>query len=348
MKKQIVLSLSLAVLAAPAFASKARLLALGEDVNGSFYINDNRNIFLNASEVNNHKDLATLEWGAAGDAGTNDDPNAEGGLYRSVGNMVYGVQFGRNLSYNSGVDTATTNTASDAIDVFVGGDAGIKWGAQATYSANNSDVDDSKTKVMDLAAGVNSGNLSGYVKYGVQGKGEKGAVELDRKNAMELGGSYNWENYTAFGQYSTSKFEEGTAETKNSFYQVGVGRNHKLSDKANMFAKLSYSSLTEDATTEDKTTNLPVSFGVEYDAASWLTLRGSVAQSLYSARDINNQDSTIAESTTVQGGASLKFGELAVDGVIGNGAPAANGSATEAGVLNTDSLMSYVSMTYKF
>ena len=43
MKKQLTVALGLAVLATPAFATKARLQALGEDVNGSYYVNDNRN-----------------------------------------------------------------------------------------------------------------------------------------------------------------------------------------------------------------------------------------------------------------------------------------------------------------
>jgi len=60
MKKQLTVALGLAVLATPAFASKARLQALGEDVNGSFYVNDLRNVFLNAANVNNYKDSNSL------------------------------------------------------------------------------------------------------------------------------------------------------------------------------------------------------------------------------------------------------------------------------------------------
>ena len=349
MKKQIVLSLSLAVLAAPAFASKARLLALGEDVNGSFYINDNRNIFLNASEVNTHKDLVTLEWGAAAPTGlgTNDAPNAEGGLYRAVGNMVYGVQFGRNLSFNDGIDGATAPGATNAIDLFVGGDAGMKWGVQLTNASSKDDTDPAnkeKTNVMDLAAGVTHGDIAGYLKYGISGKTE-GTDEVKRDKAMELGASYKWSSYTAFGQYSNSSFDVAGTDTDSKSYLVGVGHNQKLSDKANMFAKVSYSNSKVDNGTDVETTNLPVSFGLEYDAVSWLTLRGSVAQSLYSKVDNNNSESTLAETTAVQGGATLKFGELAVDGVIGSGGA---GNNTQAGVLATDDLMSYVSMTYKF
>lgn len=86
MKKQLIVALGLAVLATPAFASKARLQALGEDQYGSFYVNDNRNVFLNAANVNNHKDLATFEWGAttaATDATAT--PRSEGGVFKTMG-----------------------------------------------------------------------------------------------------------------------------------------------------------------------------------------------------------------------------------------------------------------------
>ena len=84
MKKQLVTILGVAVMAAPAFASKARLQALGEDIYGSTYINDNRNIFLNAAQVNNYADLVTFETGAQTDNDGDDSaagPRPEGGVF---------------------------------------------------------------------------------------------------------------------------------------------------------------------------------------------------------------------------------------------------------------------------
>jgi poly-gamma-glutamate capsule biosynthesis protein CapA/YwtB (metallophosphatase superfamily) len=97
MKKQLIVALGLAVLATPAMASKARLQALGEDTFGSFYINDNRNIFLNAAHVNNHKDFVTFETGSTIADGADDSaaaPRPEGGVFFGQGNLVYGVQLG--------------------------------------------------------------------------------------------------------------------------------------------------------------------------------------------------------------------------------------------------------------
>src|SRR6476659_1261938 len=94
MKKQLTVALGLAVLATPAFATKARLQALGEDNYGSAYINDNRNVWLNAAQINNHKDLVTYEFGSNQTADNAATPRGEGGIFKAMGNMVYGVQFG--------------------------------------------------------------------------------------------------------------------------------------------------------------------------------------------------------------------------------------------------------------
>lgn len=370
MKKQLAVVLGLSVLATPAFASKARLQALGEDTNGSFYINDNRNVFLNASEVNNHKDLVSLEFGASteqaqtGSQDTTTAPNAEGGIFRAHNNMVYGAQFGRNLSFNEGVDELgnTANAADNALDVFVGGDAGIKWGAQLTYAASENDAGavDDETKVIDLAGGVTAGDIAGYLKYGIQGKSEAANEEIERKNALEIGASYKFNNYTAFGQYGMSKFEKDSNddEYKDNNFQVGVGRSDKLNDKATLFTKASYvNSKTEldVANTTDKQWSVPVVVGLEYDATSWLVLRASISQAILSKVDeesAGGRDGTLAETTTVAAGASLKFGELSVDGVIGNNpngsTPGDNGTSTGAGQVRTDSLMSRASVTYRF
>lgn len=371
MKKQLVLAAGLAVLATPALATKARLIALGEDANGSFYINDNRNIFLNASEVLNHKDMVTFEWGAGQDSDTGGDSNAEGGFLRASGNMVWGAQMGRVTDWSTDYQAAVTQAGagtefspSNALDVFIGGDAGVKWGVQATYSDRKDDnftagaADDAKAGELDLAVGVSSGNLAGYVKYGLSGKVETDGddSEISRKTPIQLGGSYKWMEYTFFAQYESHSldYERGAteADVKSSNWQLGAGRSTKLSDKATLFTKVAYTNSETDwddlggNNEEDNSKQLPVTIGLEYDAASWLALRGSISQSvLINEVETNGEKSTQANTTNVNAGASLKFGDLSVDGVVGTN----GGTETaETGVFNTDNLMSRVSMTYRF
>lgn len=375
MKKQVVVALGLAVLATPAIASKARLQALGEDTNGSFFINDNRNIFLNAAEVNNQKDLVTFEFGTGGTTDADDAPNAEGGVLKAHNNLVYGLHLGRVTSFNETVSnaSATAFNPSNAIDLFVGGDAGLKWGANLTYASGNDEkfsngtgTSDAEGQTIDLNVGVIAGDISAYIQAGLVGEVEHkdstaGANDIDfkRKSDFEIGAAYKLTDYTVFAQAGMAKFEEkeSDADIKNNFYSLGVARTERLNDKTTMFVKLSGNyDMTDDEVanatdSETKTTTIPVSIGLEHDATSWLVLRGSVAQNIWSKVDSDaNDKSTVANSTNVNAGATLKFGELSVDGVVGtnNGAGSISDTDNEKGTLALDNLMTRASVTYRF
>lgn len=384
MKKQLTLALGLAVLATPAFASKARLMALGEDANGSFFINDNRNIFLNAAETNNHADMVTFEWGKSNtadnnDAGRDTNPNAEGGVLMGHKNFVYGVHLGRNTKFQENANNNVMYAPSNAIDLFLAGDAGFKWGANLTYTSTKDDTYTNSTvpaitgkaeaQAIDLNLGATFGNASVYVKGGLMGDGEQrnaGTKEkFDRDSEYEVGGSYKINNYTVFGQVAMDEYtKKGAAKHTNEgmFYNIGAARSERLSDKTMMFVKLALTKLDYEnkvsggaKSTIDRM-QVPVSIGFEHDAASWLVLRGSVAQNLWSDQEVKaggvkTAKGTVANSTSVNAGATLKLGDFNVDGLIGTGNTGANTVArrdNQAGVLSMDNLMTRVSLTYRF
>jgi hypothetical protein len=380
MKKQLTVALGLAVLATPAFASKARLQALGEDVNGSFYVNDLRNVFLNAANVNNYKDTVTFEWGdttsaAAAGQDSSATPKAEGGFFKSAGNINYGVYLGSESNtsngyrFASGVDM-TEAQESNNIDVFVGGDAGMKWGANVTYSKTAKDEadGDATQNALRTRLGVISGDVEAFANLSLANKAEdSNGDEFKGKLGLQLGAIYNLNNYRLFAEYRSLAGEaEGTVEgdIKSSQLQVGAGHTSKLNDKASLFTKVQYQmnnaendngvafgatcNLASSIGCEEYKANfIPVVVGLEYDATSWLALRGSVSQTIWGSQEDADDKKGFAETTVVNAGASLKFGDLAVDGVIGNGA-AGLGSDTTDGQFNTDILMSRVSMTYRF
>jgi hypothetical protein len=370
MKKQIVLGLGLAVMAAPALASKARLQALGEDSNGSFYINDNRNIFLNSAHVNNHKNLVTFETGSATGAGATDDsataPRPEGGVFFGQGNMVYGVQLGNESNTSNLLRTwAGADSEQNNVDLFVGGDAGLKWGANLTYGNTTESATIDNDKLLRTRLGVVAGDIEGFANISIMNKSEMGnGNEFEGKLGYQVGGSYTMNAYKLFAEYRSIKAEDKTndADGSISLMRVGAGRTDKLNDKAHLFTKLEVNRTTLNAETaaagaaistggEDLiTTNLPLTIGLEYDAASWLVLRGSVSQSIMSDVSLKGTSNSNLENTTVvNAGASLKFGEMSVDGVIGNNNDVGAASATGTnGTLRTDTLMSRVSMTYNF
>lgn len=402
MRKQLTVALGLAVLATPAFASKARLQALGEDVNGSYYVNDNRNIWLNPAAVNNHKDLATFEFG---ETSANTDvaatPRAEGGVFKTMGSMVYGVQLGAANgtanAFRSAAGLTGANEKNNA-SLFVGGDAGVKWGAGLDYARSGRDEAAAKARnvasptggdgaqeapsseSMRLRAGAQMGDLQAYTILNlISEASDIAGAEYQGRSGYQLGASYNMMGNVFFAEYSHLNAVSTPADERNSEvdvrsngYKLGVGRTTRLNDKANLFTKASFvygeafNSVGGDylgANSCDTATSIfcknyssysvPVVVGVEVDAASWLTLRTSIAQTVWGVETAHHISRSLTTATTVvNAGASLKFGELSVDGVIGNstGTTGAAGASTSTGrgTLRTDELMSRVSMTYRF
>ena len=90
MKKQIVLATIATLATTSAYATKARMNALGQAQDrGSFYINDTRNVFRNAARVNQTNNYTVTEWGTAANAGAENAPNAEGGFFKNAGSFNY-------------------------------------------------------------------------------------------------------------------------------------------------------------------------------------------------------------------------------------------------------------------
>src|SRR5690606_4845414 len=102
---------------------------------------------------------------------------------------------------------------------------------------------------------------------------------------------------------------------------------------------------------EYKATYIPVVVGLEHESTSWLTLRASVGAVVWGGEEDKKDERTFSDTVAVNAGATLKFGELSIDGVIGNaGAAGVAGDNTAAsnGTLRTDALMTRVGMVYRF
>ena len=388
MKKQLTVALGLAVLATPAFATKARLQALGEDIYGSYYINDNRNIWLNPAQITNHKDLVTFEWGdasgsgTAADVDTNASPRAEGGVNKAYGNMVYGLHLGSasNTANALRLASGVTATEENNIDLFVGGDAGLKWGANLGYSSSSDDetaTNESKQESMRTRLGVIMGDTQAFANISIMNEAEGGAQdqEFDGELGYQVGVIHAWQGNSIFADYRSFNAEvDGAADGDIMLKQllVGMGRVERLNDKANLYAKIQYQMVdTENEASTDnfgagncggltsapfceeyKSQRIPVVIGLEHDSASWLTLRASVGQVIWGSEEDKDDERPVGASTFVNAGATLKFGELSVDGVIGNGdgGLGSTGDSTAAGngTLRTDVLMTRVGMVYRF
>lgn len=390
MKKQIALALGVSFMSLPAFATKARLQALGEDVNGSQFISDNRNVFLNSATLNYHKDLVTMEWGDTTNSDDTENPRAEGGFFKSSGNMAYGVYLGSESSTanglrtmagvtNDGAAAAGTNALNEQnnVDLFFAGDAGVQWGANITYHSYADETNtngDITSDSLRTRFGVISGDTSGFANISVVGDAEDKVNdnELEGGGAYQVGVSHNMGDVTYMAQVQSITADDGDGDEFSSQKTwLGAAKSYKVNDMANVWVSgwvkqdsytCDFDAIVNNATTcglidiaagDSTETYVPVTIAAEVSVKEWLTLRGSVTQNIYGEFENDGGDKkTMANSTVVNAGASLVFGDLQVDGVIGNSDETSdvNGDDTAGGdgTLRTDNVMSRVSMTYRF
>lgn len=366
MKRNVLVIAGLAVLSTNAFASKARVQALGQDNNrGSEYIADSRNVFRNPAALNETKNYLVTEWGTAVNSDGNNAPRAEGGFFREMGAFNYGLYLGNDGDNTGRGQGATDFLAQDnALDLFIAGDMGVKWGARLHYAGSKDEATaafEKKNTAFGLGLGVVAGAIEGYANVDISDKstGATAAGDVSKlKPSYLVGGSYTWTDYTFFASYENRKTEvSGTTSstTKDSEIVVGAGRVMEINPTARVFGDVKVSMATNQVTAgKTKTNSLPVTFGMEADATSWLTLRGSVTQNVF-LNEIKNtagKKKSDDNTTTVAAGATLNFGKLKVDGLIGTTPASRAGTTvtgdTNQGVLTTDNLMSRVAVSYWF
>lgn len=365
MKRNVLVIAGLAVLSTSAHASKARVEALGQDsVRGSEYISDSRNIFRNPALLNQTKNYLVTEWGTARTADSQVAPRAEGGFFREMGSFNYGLYLGNNNG--AARPEATFLMPDNALDLFLSGDMGVQWGARLHY-ANSKDETTiaKKNSAFGLGLGVVAGDAEAYLDLDLSDKSTGGTVAGDTwklKPSYLVGGSYKWSSVTFFANYEATKTDSTVASVmttrKSSVIQVGAGRVHEINPTARIVTDAhvsiaNYTNRLADGTVSSgktKVNTLPVTLGFEADATSWLVLRGAVSQNVI-LNDTKNTagKKTTPASTNVNAGATLNFGKLKVDGVIGTtSTTGGRAAADETGVLSTNNLLTRVGVTYWF
>lgn len=375
MRKNVLLVAGLCVLSTSAFASKARMIALGQGTE-SRVISDSRSVFINPAEVNNFKNYVVTEWGtAANTTDTDTNPRAEGGFFREMGTFSYGLYLGNNESRVAtvGATNRSFDAKTNALDLFFAGDMGLKWGARFHYATSKDETATGtgsvaltqKTSAMGLSLGAIHGDIDVALNMDLADKAEgtsgTAGVAADQsklKPSFTLETGYNWMGNKFYAAYQADKREEtlGTTSTtyKQSDIRVGWGRTHEVNPTSRVFTDAYFSTGSDENITvagKTKSNRLPLTIGLETEATSWLTLRGSVSQNVIfgSTKNPAGQTASTRNSTGVNAGATLGFGKLKVDGVIGNTAGQRNGAVNnKEGVLTTDNLMTRVGVTYNF
>lgn len=360
MKKHIAIAAGLAILSTSAFATKSRMEALGQgSERGSFFIQDSRNIFRNAAHVNDMTNYIVTEWGT--DSGTQ---NAEGGFFRSAGQFNYGLYLNSDVDSMAAANDTGLLDEDNRLTAFVGGDMGVKWGASVYYSTAEDEVTGGikrENDTMGVGLGIAKGPLEAYANVALNDESKGGTAAADKFEAdtgYVAGASYSWMNSKFYAEYDKSGYDQTVAGAKKnndtSSITVGIGNTYEVSATSRMFTQLSYVSSKNETTTagvksEVKQSNLPLTLGFEADATSWLALRGSISQNIILGTTKTDGKKKTNGTTDVAAGATLNFGKLKVDGMIGtSGTDGDSTSNTESGALALDRLMTKVAVHYWF
>jgi len=310
-------------------------------------------------------------------------------------------------------------SADNQVDLFFGGDNGLKWAVNPTFAFGKTEATNAKDSAYAIRGGLMASNWDAHLNLSLGSKSEinnsitplnNGALtetvnnEFKGKLGFHVGGSYlldsknrvfgyvkhyGWEQTDSYSKYALIRGamtnnvgQQGTVDGDFTSIYVGWGRDFDVNGSDKIFTSLAGKqtniNLKFNNKSEVRQLIIPLTVGYEAKATDWLTLRGSMIQNLWGKRDnknINNNaattgtqlnsvaqatiagiyggsgKTTIANSTTINAGATLTFGQFTVDGLVGATAGARNGTtgnATNTGVLAMDNLETAVAMTYKF
>lgn len=407
MRQLLVIAIALA--SVNAFASRARMNALGNNVQ----LIDTQTVLTNPADMMFIGDYANIESGTT--ATTTFQSNTEGTITRSYGNS----KFGLTLGYQSKNASAFSNSAgtpglryaasavfwgelfkaagqanaaadalgnavglgtSDLVGAGAGNVVGIKgqqnpvnihygtkiddWAVAGTlvYSNYNDKQANEKESSSGLRFGARNDVWDAKLGIGLGNTFETATAKFSGTAGYSAGVGYKMDDMYFNGNFETAGFKlekNGTETVKLDYTAIALAaiKNHKT-EGGNLFYGVT---LTQDerkfkvgapVNSDIKQTALalPIVVGFEADAASWLTLRGSITQkTLINSSKVEAGSTTSSEkapgdnSTIAAVGAGLKFNKLTVDGSLQG---LTGGTATQE--LNGNVLLGQVGVTYLF
>lgn len=370
------LGLSLQIVSPAVWASKARMQSLGQSVNGSLFIDDYRNIFLNPAQINNLEPQLGIEWGETAISGS---PKAEGGIINTLGAGKLGIHVGRVgiaeqmfQTVGSAISGITmTYAPQNSLEVIYGSSVSTKWGGSVHY-ANSSiktgetaNYPDSEGSVISARGGVLLGNLTGYGAMDLVQRlrtdtSASAKNEISGTTNLEAGGTYELNSSSRLGLTLLTRgysFDNGAGSNGTvDFKRLGFAYFSTIPTRANYLlfwsAGLQYSNIVYDfeatglANQEQKVTAIPLNLGVEAPVTTWLVLRGSIGQNVLidevdTKNGATNNVQQGIDDTVVRAGAGIRFEAFQLDATFG-------GADDGSGDFNGIKFMANTSMSYKF
>jgi len=256
MKNYLTLVLALSVVSSPAFASRARLESLGEGKNGSFYIDDSRNMFLNPASIVRYKKKMMLELGGnntgAADGVDLADSRPQGGFTNTFGDFTYALYL--NNTSDRAINTLGTVLApTDALEFALAGEGSVNWGVSVLQGGNREG--DAKARYWAARFGVEKDAIALFGTIGIDSLassanavaipgtgGALTATEVKGNTSIDLGATYKMDDMTIFGKFLSTKatgtLNAGTNEGKATAFGIGAGWKKEMTKSTNMFVRL--------------------------------------------------------------------------------------------------------------
>lgn len=377
--KQLLI-IAIALTSVNAFASRARLLSLGS----SPHLVDTQTVFAKpASMFDLASDYVLLETGTTGSttvsAGLNG--NAEGMIVRTMGDAKMGLSLGhqslnasawglRAFSTLAGAAALSVNQ-QNPLEFSYGKKAGdMTWAGTLVYSnyvnKATTGVLLEKESSMGVRVGASQGPWDGTVSLGLtntanilNGSKFTGTLGLGLNGGYKMDTMYFFGNIVQAGAKQESVAGAQEMKVATSTLSLGVVNSHKKDGNELFYSvalnqsDIAFNTTEASAQTKNTSLTLPITIGYEVEAASWVTLRGSVSQSTL----INNLKNEIvglgtagefapaANTTTVAMGAGMKFNKLNLDGTILNTTAAVPSQGKK---LDSSELLAQVGATYWF
>ncbi len=377
--KQLLI-IAIALTSVNAFASRARLLSLGS----SPHLVDTQSVYAKPFDMFNlASDYVALETGTNSGitASTAENANPEGMIVRTMGDAKMALSLGHQSQNASGWASLTRPglrqfasiaalrvNQQNPIEFSYGKKAGeMTWAGTLVYSNYNNKkaattVGLEKESSMGVRLGASQGPWDGTLSLGLTNTanimdGNKFTGTL----GIGLNGGYKMDTMYFFGNLVQAGAKEETVagveamKVSTQTITLGVVNSHKK-DGNELFYSVALNqgvfASTYAPASEGKTTvmMLPITIGLEVDAASWVTLRGSVSQStLINDTKVEAAGTTTTElapgvnTTTVAMGAGLKFNKMTVDGTI-----MTTSASTTGNKLDSAQLLAQVGATYWF
>ena len=358
------LTIAIVLSSVSAFATRARVTALGNSPHLTDVASSTPDQLLGLG------DSLTIESGSTtlAPSTANASKNAEGTLYKSMGDGRLGVVLGHQdaLVYGLRTQAAAAITSikgqQNPLEVsYAMKLSDMNFGAGIIYSNYEDKVASEKESTMGVRVGVSNSMFYGNVKLIAADKYETvvASVKKEYKGKMgfNLNGGMNFgETLSAHANITSTGVKVASAGADVGDYDamtISVKLIEAIKKDGNHFfygAGLSTSSSKEKlADSKSSTLNLPLIIGLEATATSWLTLRASVSQDVLLSNEKTEDATTPANdsetnpglnSTKYAAGASLVFNKVSIDGTLTNGA----GNQT----VNGTDLLGTVGLTYNF